>query len=308
MVPVRFGHIMVNMRHRGIEDIEDIAYRPPEGQEGEVEVYTVRDLLRRAAPGLFLRPQRMGFHQLLIVEQGSTLHTVDFTAHQLGAGSVLWIRPGQVQQWSDPTQIEGTVLIFPAGLLDLATDALTSADSPEGPHHWASEEVDPARLVDLRTTISRLAADPTMPPVVRRTAMRHALSILLLHLVSWHRAHQDAAEVPEAFRDFRALVERRFAAWHDVAQYARALGWSPRTIARATRDARDATPKQIIDGRLLLEARRLLVQTDHPVHRIGTQLGFEDPSNFTAWFRRRDGRAPSEFRASGAVRGTQLAR
>ncbi|WP_460689696.1 helix-turn-helix transcriptional regulator [Nesterenkonia suensis] len=281
----------------GQDAIEDVAYRPPAGQEGEVEVHAVGDLPRRAVPGLFARPQRMGFHQLMLVEDGSARHMVDFAEHRLAPGTVLWVRPGQVQRWEDPALLEGTVLLFPVGLLDPDTARLTSADAPEGPHWWAAEDIDPARLAAFSTAVSDLASDSAMSHPLRRAALRQMLSALLIQLVSWHRGEENFAELPPAFRDFRRLVERRFADWHDVADYADALGWSPRTLARASRQARGVTPKKIIDERLLLEARRLLVQTDLPVHSIGGRIGFEDPSNFTAWFRRQAGHTPGEFRA-----------
>lgn len=286
---------MVNMGH---DAIEDVAYRPPAGQAGEVEVHTVDDLLGRASPGLFDRPQRMGFHQVMLIEHGAARHMVDFAEHRFAPGTVLWVRPGQVQLWEDPTRLEGTVLLFPGGLLDPDTTRLTSADSPEGPHWWDAQDTDPARLAVLSTAVRDLASDGAMSRPLKRSALRHALSALLIQLVSWHRGQEDFAELPPAFRDFRRLVERRFADWHDVSDYAAALGWSPRTLARASRLARGVTPKKVIDERLLLEARRLLVQTDLPVHSIGDRIGFDDPSNFTAWFRRQAGHTPSEFRAA----------
>ncbi|WP_170922639.1 AraC family ligand binding domain-containing protein [Nesterenkonia sp. PF2B19] len=99
----------------GHDAIEDVAYRPPAGQAGEVEVHTVDDLLGRASPGLFDRPQRMGFHQVMLIEHGAARHMVDFAEHRFAPGTVLWVRPGQVQLWEDPTRLEGTVLLFPGG-------------------------------------------------------------------------------------------------------------------------------------------------------------------------------------------------
>ena len=85
---------------------------------------------------------------------------------------------------------------------------------------------------------------------------------------------------------------------HDVWHYARELGYSPRTLARATLAAAGETPKQIIHGRIALEARRLLAQTDSAISTVGLRVGFRDPSNFSAFFTNVTGERPTAFRRS----------
>jgi AraC-like DNA-binding protein len=81
---------------------------------------------------------------------------------------------------------------------------------------------------------------------------------------------------------------------HDVGHYARELGYSPRTLARATLAAAGETPKQIIHGRIALEARRLLAHTDLAISTVGLR----DPSNFSAFFTNVTGERPTAFRRS----------
>ena len=76
------------------------------------------------------------------------------------------------------------------------------------------------------------------------------------------------------------------------------LGYSAKTLARASAEATGLTPKQIIDARLVLEARRLLAYTDVPVSTVGRRIGFDDPANFCRFFTRATGMAPGAFRAA----------
>ena len=101
----------------------------------------------------------------------------------------------------------------------------------------------------------------------------------------------------DRFRKFRQLLERSFAGWHTVAPYANALGCTERTLARLTSSAAGLSAKALIADRITLEAKRLLAHTSLPVSTIGDQLGFDDASNFTKFFRREAGRTPLEFRA-----------
>lgn len=108
---------------------------------------------------------------------------------------------------------------------------------------------------------------------------------------------RDARRIPSGVAEITGVLLQRAAPQLARRRRARELGWSPRTLAWATARARGMTPKQIIDERLVLEARRLLAHSARPVHRVGAALGFEDASNFTAWFRQRAGALPSRFRA-----------
>jgi AraC-like DNA-binding protein len=57
------------------------------------------------------------------------------------------------------------------------------------------------------------------------------------------------------------------------------------------------TAKQAVDGRVALEARRLLACTPLPVAEIGRRLGFAEPTNFGRFFHREVGTSPGAFRA-----------
>lgn len=52
----------------------------------------------------------------------------------------------------------------------------------------------------------------------------------------------------------------------------------------------------MIDRRVALEAKRLLVHTDASSVAIGEQLGFTEPTNFLKFFRSRVGKTPEAFR------------
>lgn len=285
---------MVDVGHT---QIEHVGYLPAEGKAGEVEAHRVSEMVARVGPEEFVGLQRLEFHALVIVTAGRERHMVDFADHELGPGSVLWLRPGQVQAWGDTTAFDGHVLIWPAGLVDPTVDRLVGVESAYGPRQWHLDAAGRADLDPLLAMLDRLSPDESLPRGLRSATLARLLEALLLRLAAYAGATGTAESLPGPFVAFRELVERRHAEWHDVREYADALGWSTRTLARATARAAGVTPKRLIDDRILLEARRLLAHTDQPVHRVGSRLGFDDASNFTAWFAHRAGVRPSDFRA-----------
>lgn len=288
---------MVNVRH---QPIDPVPYQPPEGKAGEVEATTVASMLERAGPATFANVQRPEFHFLVLPSRGHGSHMLDFADHALTPGSVLWVRPGQVQRWGDLTAYDGWVVIFPAGLLDPATAELTRASSADGASWWSPEDAAAAGAPALVAEIADLAHDDLVPRTLRAPALAHLLAALLLRLMAQASSRPGAPSGSEAWLAFRALLEAEHTRHHDVAWYAARLGWSTRTLARATRAATGRTPKELVDERVLLEARRLLAHSDLSVASVGEAVGFDDASNFGAWFRLRDGQTPAAFRRATA--------
>ena len=58
------------------------------------------------------------------------------------------------------------------------------------------------------------------------------------------------------------------------------------------------SPKALIDERIVLEAKRLLVHTNSSIKEIGFDLGFDEPTNFIKYFRKHEAKTPIEFRKS----------
>jgi AraC family transcriptional activator of pobA len=97
-------------------------------------------------------------------------------------------------------------------------------------------------------------------------------------------------------RRFNAFVEMHYKTKHGVAEYAQMLNRSPKTISNLFLQFNQKTPLQIIQDRILLEARRLLHYTDRTIKDITYELGFEDIQTFSRFFKNKQGKSPKEFR------------
>jgi AraC-like DNA-binding protein len=260
-----------------------------------IEVMTFEQLWATAPPGVIARPLRPDFHSLLLLTDGDMTHTVDFNEHHLSIGSALWVRPGQVQQFSDERPA-GDLVLFQADFLFPGTQAATIAEDRFGlisvnGSAATRASVDRFRRV-LRREYTNIARG--LPSSAAQTeTLRHLLSVLILSLQTPDRMRKDPAGLDPQFRD---LLETDFATAHNIEHYARLLGYSQRTLNRATQAAAGESPKQAISRRVALEARRLLAHTDRPVTTIARELGFDDPSNFAAFFAQQTDETPTGFR------------
>lgn len=97
-------------------------------------------------------------------------------------------------------------------------------------------------------------------------------------------------------RKFNLLVEEHFRTEHSVSYYAQLLNKSPKTLSNLFALFNQKTPIQIIQERIIIEAKRLLRFTDKSPKQITFELGFEDPAYFSNFFKKHTNATPLEFR------------
>ncbi|MFD8424526.1 helix-turn-helix domain-containing protein [Streptomyces sp. NPDC059466] len=298
------------MDKNGHADVTEVPYRTSAGAPPGVEVLGFADLTARArGHGVDpYSPVRVAFHELITVRTGTLSCSLDFTDHELSEGDWLWARPGQIHQFrSDLAAAEGTVVLFQPGFLDTTTAEVARVDQ-----YFPYRPLTPSGAAGkaLRSTLDLLDSEyhglGGLPLEARVEVLRHLLAALVLHLSHQQASSGDTADGrrgTEAFRRFQRAVERDFARSHRVDDYAGDLGYSVRTLTRATRDAAGCGAKRFIDDRVLLEAKRLLVHTDLSAGVIAERIGFPEATVFTKFFRKLAGETPTAFRNSSRIHG-----
>ncbi|MEV6304639.1 AraC family transcriptional regulator [Actinoplanes sp. NPDC051861] len=281
--------------------IEELGFRNPVHPGLPIETVTLAELRRRTGSGHRARHYRLGFHQLLLIESGSATITVDFAAQQCRPGTLLWMRPDQVQHGVFPTAIDGRAVLFTEGFLPAVPLLAPLLQEGDDTFRWDLPAADLAAIISVFQQLDQDCSAATEPRGVELA--RHELVVVLLRLLALpHTAETHPRPAGTGvYPMFRREVERHHRRMRNVEDYAPLINTSVRTINRACRAATGHTAKQIIDRRVVLEAKRLLVHTDQPVAAIGRQLGFAEATNFVKYFVLHVGTTPGRFRTQPGV-------
>ncbi|MFJ8140834.1 AraC family transcriptional regulator [Streptomyces sp. NPDC096013] len=274
-------------------------FNPPQER---VPVFEIIDLAtlheRRRRRGR--RPDlvhRVDFHTLTLITEGSGDHAVDFVTYPCRPGTLLWVRPGQVQRFVRPGTANGTHLLFTPAFPPHTSSADRLVKEWYGPACWqlgARPEyaVLSTLLGQMRTEYDRQEES------VSAEILQLLLATVLLQID--RLPHPDSGGDPhaggEVYARFRAELERSYATTRRAADYAHRLGYTVKTLTRACIAATGQPVKHVIDARVALEAQRLLAHTDEPVATIARRLGFLEATNFGKFFTRRIGVTPGAFR------------
>ena len=121
--------------------------------------------------------------------------------------------------------------------------------------------------------------------------------VLLLRQTETNARQQigGAREATE-FHRFRGLVETHYKDHWPITRYASSLGVSESRLSRLCHAVAGRPPLQVVQDRIVIEARRRLRHVAGSVSMLAYELGFEDPAYFWRFFRRNTGMTPTEFR------------
>jgi AraC family transcriptional activator of pobA len=240
--------------------------------------------------------------QCILITAGPVAAVLDETRAALSGPAVMIVPAGTVHSFRFRADTQGHVLTFDlARVLSMASAA----------HQSPIESLFAMpRAIDLRSDsqlamrvehlLERLVHEFRQPdswdaPVGSWLACS-ALWVLALGTAGGGTAELHAGRDTERLRAYRHLIESHYLKHWPVERYARHLALSETSLNRLCRRLAGRTAFDMIQQRLVLEARRRLVYAASPVSSIAGELGFKDPAYFSRFFRRHLGVGPNDFR------------
>jgi AraC family transcriptional regulator, transcriptional activator of pobA len=100
----------------------------------------------------------------------------------------------------------------------------------------------------------------------------------------------------DVIRDYNYLVEIHFKSKHSVGEYATLMHRPAKSLSNLFAQLNSNSPLQILQSRILLEAKRILIYSNKNIKETAFELGFDDVQSFSRFFKNKEGASPKEFR------------
>ena len=232
-----------------------------------------------------------GFYEIIWFQKGSGTHYVDFNQYAIAPGTIIFISPGQIHSFDTKHDQEGYVLKICAELFDdfVSLSCVTVQDKDSAALEMLigamQEELKKEDSLGHREALHALVK--LFVIMVRRSYAEINPSTPNPHKVSY-----------KAFLNFRKLIEENYCRLHTVKDYASLLNVSSKTLTLYVNECSKYSPLELINNRIILEAKRLLRYSVLSVKEIAFRLGFEDPSYFAKFFKRLVKQSPADYRES----------
>lgn len=243
------------------------------------------------------------FYHLVLFTKGGGHHTIDFNTFPVEVGQVYFMAPGQVHSWSFEGDIDGYVVNFSDGLFQSflkESHYLESFRFLSGEVKDQVIKLDKEALPHAVALLEQIVAEAGTKDAFHQDAV---CSLLLLFFILVARQAPDAKESTErahpsvvVLQNFRKLLNQYYSQYKLPKDYAALLYVTPNYLNALCNDLLGKSAGDVIRERILLEAKRQLVNLDESIAGIGYNLGFTDNSYFTKFFRKYTGVTPEDFR------------
>ncbi len=278
----------------------------------EIEIVDLADQYRKAR-AVITQPHRAEFYHIIWFQEGTSTHLVDFTQVHIAPNTLLFLDKDVVHAFSNTVAATGVVILFTEPFfyqsdLDfkyLKNNALFRDSA-------ALVQLDADAPTQVLTTLMEMIQDEYRKPqdqFQKQILQNYLHNFLMLneriHLTNEAGTFNTGIDWDYLIA-FKRLLNEHFSVEKQVAFYAKKLNISEKRLSLASKKIIGKTPKELIIERVLLESKRLLVNTNITIKEIAFELGFDEPGNFNKYFKKYTAKTPLEFRDSILSSGNSL--
>jgi AraC family transcriptional regulator, transcriptional activator of pobA len=247
-------------------------------------------------------PHKHTFYHLVLFTKGGGKHSIDFKTFDVTPYQIYFMIPGQVHSWNFEGDVDGYVIHFTLPFFQsflLKNEYLEQFSFFSGLTDDAVIQIQPSLQQDIINLFEGIITESENPA---RMGMDMIRTLLLQVFIQLNRTNTDNKEqqLPAynytLLKTFQKLIEKKFATLKLPKDYAELLYITPNHLNAICNDLLGISAGEVIRNRILLEAKRLLINLDLSVAEIGYRLNFNDNSYFTKFFKKYAGSTPEEFR------------
>ena len=247
-------------------------------------------------------PHGHDFYLVLIVTNGSGTHKIDFNEYKIEPGSMFVLSPGQVHIWYLSEDIDGYILFFKKEyfLLDFNQDRLDRLPffkSTFSKPYVLLSEVNAQMICGFYKNIVKEYENRQLQ---YHDMIRLYLNLMFIELARLYKVEEAMKfehqyEVIQLNR-LEQLIDDNFKNHLAVPEYADMMHLSTKQLNHICKKTINKTPSQLIQDRVILEAKRLLIHSNLSVSSVSEELNFTDTSYFIRQFKKSCDVTPDKFR------------
>lgn len=258
----------------------------------------------QALGGIADDPHRHNYYTVIWSFTATGRHIIDFREYPILPQHIFFVSPEQVHQViTDPSPTGFAIQFTPEFLQknSIRNDFIANLKLFQ-----KSDETPPLTLSERMVATLQIFANQMMDAFHLQNEMfletiGAYLKLFLIecngHCSLTPSSNTQSYEVGKTIvKNFKDIVELHYKEWHQVKDYADALNVTPNYLNEVIRSATDTSAKDFIQSRIILEAKRIVLFTGKSSKEVGFELGFEDPSHFSKFFKNNAGQSLQEFK------------
>jgi AraC-like DNA-binding protein len=260
----------------------------------------------KALGGISDLPHRHTYYTVIWSYTATGRHLIDFKEYPIEPNYIFFVSPGQVHQVITDPNPTGIVILFTPEFLqknsikeDFIANLRLFRDCSETPPMSVNEQMDEHLKNFVKGIMQSFHSENEMKYETIGSYLKLFLIECNANCSLFPGNNTQNIEVGRSLlQRFKNSVEMHYKSWHQVKEYANDLNVTPGYLNEVIKTALAISAKDYIQNRLILETKRLVIFTDKSIKEIGFDLGFEDPSHFSKFFKSLAGTSLQDFKES----------
>lgn len=284
------------------KDIPHISFNPASTDNFGFEIVPIEKIAKeknehKHNPEL---PHQLKFYNLIFFTEGSGRHFIDFNWYPVQQNSLVYLTKDQINAFEFSEKLKGYCIIFTEeyfvdSFSNLTDDFVFRLFNPElfSPILQISQNSDFLSYFNL-----------LLKEYGNSSSFNHKIiidSLLTILISKAENLKQNMTfHIPDSskiilYQNFISLIEKKLTKSRSANFYAKELAISYKHLNTICKELINKTAKNVIDDFIILQAKRNLINSTTNSSELAYKLGFEDPTNFTKYFKKSTGLTPKSF-------------
>jgi len=284
------------------KDIPHIKFNPATADNFGFEIVSIEKIAKRKDNNGHNSelPHQLKFYNLIYFTKGSGRHFIDFNWYPVWKNTLVYLAKEQVNAFDFSQDLQGYCIIFTEEYFvscfsNLTEDFVFRLFNPQlfSPILNIPKESDFVEYFDL------LRQEFDSPKSFNQKIILNSLFTILISKAENIKQHQSYSFSNTSkvilFQRFTSLIENHYSESRNASFYANKLAVTYKHLNIICKELVNKTAKSVIDDFIVLQAKRKLINSTIKSTELAYNLGFEDPTNFTKYFKKLTGLTPKSF-------------
>ncbi|WP_299100401.1 AraC family transcriptional regulator [uncultured Winogradskyella sp.] len=287
------------------KNIPNIVFNSKKPNNSGIEILTIQNLAARKNEVLDHHPEKahqVAFNMIVLYTEGESQQLIDFVWHKVQRNTITHVAKGQINAFQFTKGLEGYILLFTDDYLKKQINNLpknelirlfnTHLFSPIIQVPETSNVVNYFQL--LYEEYNNQKEDYNQEKTYK--SLHSIIFSKLDSLKEIETYHLKQSKQIHVFLDFKSILEKQYKSSRNADFYAEQLHITYKHLNTICKDIISMTAKQYIDRFIILEAKRLLINSEIKSTELAYTLGFNEPTNFVKYFKKHTGFTPNNFK------------
>lgn len=250
---------------------------------------------------LSMQPYQKDFYHItLVLKAKNSQITIDEQQNKKKENFLFFLSTEHIYSWQRDFNVKGFTIFFKPSFLNFYIGNFETDFSFFDLADRNIIELSSSKIKEISEDFERLYKEFHTSSTYREQILQTSLLSLLYKFKVIQEEFSTLEIAPNKQQTlvlkFKNLVNNLFVSCKQVGDYAEKLFVSSNTLNKIVKELTGKTAKEIINDRVILESKKMLLYTSNDIAEIAFNIGFDEPTHFIRFFKTYTLQTPKEYR------------